>query len=65
MSSKESFWFATRKFQPPFLAEDWTVSDSRGRYIAEASSLELAKALAELLNDAAEVDAKLQKSPIS
>jgi hypothetical protein len=48
------FWFANRKFHPPFRAAEFWVTDSRGRSIADASSVELAKSLANLLNDAVE-----------
>ena len=43
-------YFANTWFKPPFSVHGYWVEDATGKSVAEAASIDLAKALAELLN---------------
>jgi hypothetical protein len=43
-------YFGTTWFLPPFRAHGYWVEDAAGKNVAEAASLELAKALVDMLN---------------
>ena len=47
------YYFAGTWFLPPFRASHHWVEDATGKNVAEAASLELAKALADMLTKAA------------
>jgi hypothetical protein len=47
------YYFAGTWFLPPFRASNYWVEDATGKNVAEAASLELAKALADMLTKAA------------
>jgi len=50
MNKANRVYFGTTWFTLPFRARGYYVEDATGKEVAEAKSLELARALAELLN---------------
>lgn len=60
MNKTKRFYYANEWFLPPFRATGYWVEDSAGKNVAEAASLELAKALARLLNYSAKAQEALE-----
>lgn len=50
MNKTKRYYFANEWFLPPFRSSGYYVEDATGKEVAEAKTLELARALAELLN---------------
>ena len=50
MNKAKRIYFGTTWFTLPFRAHNYFVEDATGKPVAEAATLELAKALAEMLN---------------
>lgn len=54
MNKTKRFYFGDQWFLPPFRSRGYYVEDAAGKEVAEAKTLELAKALALMLNKMAE-----------
>ncbi len=50
MNKAKRIYFGTMWFTLPFRAHNYFVEDATGKPVAEAATLELARALAEMLN---------------
>jgi hypothetical protein len=60
MNKTKRFYFANEWFLPPFRVMGYWVEDATGKNVAEAASLDLAKALVQLLNYSAKAQEALK-----
>lgn len=58
MNKTKRYYFANEWFLPPFYASHYWVVDAIGKNVAQAASMDLAKALASMLTEAATKESK-------